>query len=287
MSIGIALSGGWLKGAAHIGVLQALKEENITIDYISGTSSGSIVAALYASGYSPNSILTLFNIYSKQIMNFDKKIVMRLVTNFSNTIKTSESILNGDMIEMIIEHSLGNKKIYNINQIQMPLAIPSVDINTGKIIYFLNKEVDEENNDNIRAFNNACYEYTGSIAGIVRASCSYPVLFSTRKYKGYHLIDGGIRVNTPVSILKKMGADKIISVSFNGLKNNNNCMLNTAIKALDIIGREMNEEEIINADINIIPNIQSSDISNTNCINIYANLGYSTTKNMIKKLKMI
>ena len=71
MSIGLALSGGFVKGAAHIGVLQALEEENIKVDYISGTSSGSIVATLYAAGYSPNSILTLFNMYCKQMISFD------------------------------------------------------------------------------------------------------------------------------------------------------------------------------------------------------------------------
>ena len=118
MSIGLALSGGFVKGAAHIGVLQALEEENIKVDYISGTSSGSIVATLYAAGYSPNSILTLFNMYCKQIISFDKKVLMRLVTNFYNTISRDVSLANGENIEMVIRHTCGMKKIYNINQIK-------------------------------------------------------------------------------------------------------------------------------------------------------------------------
>ena len=68
MKIGLALSGGGVKGAAHIGVIKALKENNINIDIIGGTSSGSIVASLFALGYSPDDMLKLFNYFSKQIM---------------------------------------------------------------------------------------------------------------------------------------------------------------------------------------------------------------------------
>ena len=67
MSFGLCLSGGGIKGAAHIGVLQSLEEHNINIDYISGTSSGSIVATLYSIGYSPSEIYNFFKHYSKDI----------------------------------------------------------------------------------------------------------------------------------------------------------------------------------------------------------------------------
>ena len=79
MNIGIALSGGGIKGAAHIGVLEALEEENIKIDYISGTSSGSIVATLYAVGYKPQEILKMFSMYCKFISKTDKKLPLRCI----------------------------------------------------------------------------------------------------------------------------------------------------------------------------------------------------------------
>ena len=79
MALGLALSGGGAKGAAHIGVLQALKEENINIDYISGTSSGSIVATLYACGYTPYQILSIFNNFCGQIFDFDTKLLFKAV----------------------------------------------------------------------------------------------------------------------------------------------------------------------------------------------------------------
>ena len=74
MSFGLPLSGGGAKGSAHIGVLQALKEENINIDYISGTSSGSIIAALFAAGYNPFNIYDIFKSYCSHIFDCDKKL---------------------------------------------------------------------------------------------------------------------------------------------------------------------------------------------------------------------
>ena len=67
MKLGLSLSGGGVKGAAHIGVLKALEEENIKIDSIAGTSSGSIVASLYAMGFHSDEIYTIFKKYCKRI----------------------------------------------------------------------------------------------------------------------------------------------------------------------------------------------------------------------------
>ena len=69
MKLGLALSGGGIRGIAHAGVLKALEENNIKIDYIGGTSSGSIIATLYAMGYSPYYIYILFKRYAKDLVN--------------------------------------------------------------------------------------------------------------------------------------------------------------------------------------------------------------------------
>lgn len=66
MKLGVCLAGGGVKGAAHIGAIKALEENNIKFDYISGTSSGSIVAALYASGYKTDEIYDIFKKYCKK-----------------------------------------------------------------------------------------------------------------------------------------------------------------------------------------------------------------------------
>ena len=78
MKLGVSLAGGGVKGAAHIGALKALEEKNIPIDYLSGTSSGSIVTTLYGAGYSCNEILNIFYEYSKKIKYIDFKNILIL-----------------------------------------------------------------------------------------------------------------------------------------------------------------------------------------------------------------
>ena len=78
MSIGLALSGGGVKGSAHIGALKALEEEKVKIDYVGGTSSGSIVATLYAAGYKPEEIYNIFKKYCKNIKYVEMKNIFKL-----------------------------------------------------------------------------------------------------------------------------------------------------------------------------------------------------------------
>lgn len=75
MKIGLALSGGGIRGAAHIGVIKALGENGFDIEYIGGTSSGSIVSALYAMEYNTDEMLNLFNYFAKEIVSGDHKFL--------------------------------------------------------------------------------------------------------------------------------------------------------------------------------------------------------------------
>ena len=81
MKIGLALSGGGVKGAAHIGVIKALEENDIKIDMISGASIGSAVAVLYAMGYNTSEMLRLFNYFSKEILRADPRYFSYNVRN--------------------------------------------------------------------------------------------------------------------------------------------------------------------------------------------------------------
>ena len=129
MGIALCLAGGGVKGAAHIGALKALEEKNVKIDYIGGTSSGSIVSALYAAGFTPDDIYKIFKKYCRHIKYVDVKNVLKLIFGLLLTGKVVIDGLNsGKSIEKLIDKMCNKKVVYNISDIQMPLAIPSVDM---------------------------------------------------------------------------------------------------------------------------------------------------------------
>lgn len=82
MKLGIALSGGGIRGIAHAGVLKALEDNKIKIDVIGGTSAGSLVASLYAMGYSPYYIYILFKRYAKDIVEMNSSPIISGIGNF-------------------------------------------------------------------------------------------------------------------------------------------------------------------------------------------------------------
>lgn len=203
MKLGLCLAGGGVKGAAHIGVLKAIEEEKIKINYISGTSSGSIIAALFASGYSYDEILLLFKKYSKKIKYINYANLFKLI--FGLIIKRKiiiKGLNNSKIIEQTVNEACAKKGIYNINQINMPLIIPSVDLNKGNMVCFCSKENRSIISDKIEYVNNI------NIGDAVRASCSYPLVFEPYEYNSTQLIDGGIRENIPWKETKKLRCRK-------------------------------------------------------------------------------
>lgn len=245
MSFGLSLAGGGIKGAAHIGVLKVLEEENIKIDYIAGTSSGSIVAALYAMGFDSDEIYKIFKKYCKKIKYVDLINIIKLI--FGLIIKREiiiDGLNSGKEIEKLINKMCKQKEIYGIEDIKMPLAIPTVDMCDGKVMCFTSCESRK------RYLDNTTFIHNGDIGKIVRASCSYPVVFSPCKYKGTKLIDGGIRENIPWKELKEIGADKILSVVFED-EFDKDCDLNiieVASRSINLICKELANYELDGAD---------------------------------------
>lgn len=175
MKVGIVLSGGAVRGLAHIGVLKALEEKGIKPDFVSGVSAGSIVGVFYCSGYSPTEM---------------EKIALK--TNFTLMIKPSlskEAFFNLDSLDDFLKKYIHQK---HLQDLKIPLYIATTNLNRGQINYF----------------------DKGDLIKIVKASCSLPVMFKPVKIDKYYYIDGGIMNNLPVEpVLDK--ADFIIGSEVN------------------------------------------------------------------------
>lgn len=257
------LVGGGAKGIAHIGVIEALKDNGINIDYISGTSSGSIVAALYSMGYTPNEMLKIVIKYKDQIVDFDRGVPVKLLKLLFTKKLEIKGFVKGKRLENIIKMYSKKKDIENINEINMPLAIPVVELMTGGVTYYLSNNININKDSysfiNHRKTNSIYddiddYKNEGKIWDIVRASSSFPGVFVPKDIDGKAYIDGGVRANTPVEILRKMGATKVISISFdcnNKKKKGINNIIGISSQSFNVLSHDASEYEIESSDINI------------------------------------
>lgn len=282
MNLGLSLSGGGIKGAAHIGVLKVLEEENIKINYISGTSSGSIVAALYAIGYKPDEIIEIFKKYGKKIKYFDYKNIIKLIAGI--IIKREiiiKGLTEGKAIEKLMKEKCFEKGKININNTKIPLLIPAVNVHNGEVYFFSSKLTRSTFSDNIQYLNNV------SIASAVRASCSYPGVFSPFRINGKDCIDGGVRENIPWKGLKAIGADKVISVIFEKeVKEKKNINIIDIIESsISMMGQELANYELEGVDKIIKIKTSNIGLLQTEKIDELYNEGYMQAKEQIKMLK--
>lgn len=282
MKIGLCLAGGGVKGAAHIGAIKALEEENIKFDYVGGTSSGSIVSCLYSVGYNADEMYNIFKKYCKKIKYVDIIQIFKLIFGLILTGRITISGLNsGKQIEKLICKVCKEKNIYNISDIKMPLVIPSVDLCNGNVICFTSCKNRNNISDEILFVNDI------NIGRAVRGSCSYPVIFCPCKYKNTKLVDGGIRENVPWKELKLLGADKVLNIIFDD-QGNNSCSKNLveiAGRSLSLIGRELSNYELDGSDYNIKIKSEKVGLLDMNKIDELYELGYKQTKKEINNIK--
>lgn len=289
MSLGLVLSGGGVKGAAHIGVLKALEEENIKFDFISGASSGSIVAALYASGNSAEEIYDIFKNYCKEIKYFDFKNILNIIKNIIKNKKfLIEGFNSGEKIEKLINKYCEKNKIKNINQIKNNLIIPAVDLYNGNIYYFCSNSMCKikNKNNNKKTINNIKYIYDINIGKAVRASCSYPGVFVPTEFNNTKLIDGGIRENTPWKELKECGVDKVICVCFETEKReekDSKNIIDVIMASIEIMGHELANYELEGIDYLLKIKTPKISLLDSSKIDILYNLGYKEAKKYFKK----
>lgn len=282
MKLGLCLAGGGVKGAAHIGVIKAFEEEKINFNYISGTSSGSIVAILYAIGYSSDEIHMIFKEYANKITYIELKNIFKLIYGIVVKKKLIISGLNeGKKIEEIIKKTCNSKNIFNIKQVQKNILIPSVDLHSGTIYCFTSKKIRNTFSDNIVYIDDI------EIEKAVRASCSYPVIFSPFKYNKVELIDGGIRENIPWKYTKHIGADKVISVVFKEELEEKCCdnIIEVADRSLQILSHELSNYELDGADYILEIKSKKIPLLEAKEIDTLVETGYKTAKKSITSIK--
>lgn len=242
MGIGIALAGGGIRGIAHVGVLKALEDNGIEIEAIGGTSSGSIVAALYAMGYKPYYIYVLFKKYAQEIINIGNVPLINGIGNFVKCKKIGISGLNdGTSLEKICNELASRKNMKLIADIKMPLAIPAVDISEAKEYIFTNCAPRDNTEDN--------YITEIEIGKAVRASSSFPAVFCPCEFKTHMFMDGGALDNIPIFPLKNMCDKKIMAVNFEADPvEPDSDVMDIIMKTIDIMGNKIAEKGLEQCD---------------------------------------
>ena len=175
--VGLALGSGAARGLAHIGVLKLLKEKNIPIDMIAGSSMGALIGACYARR---GEITDLEEI----VLKIDWKQLAQLAD--PNLALFFKGVIHGRKVKELLKAVIGNVEFKDL---KIPLAVVATDVNTGDEVVM--KE--------------------GSVIDAVRASISIPAIFMPVKLRDRFLIDGGIVNPVPVSVVKNMGAAFVIA----------------------------------------------------------------------------
>jgi len=202
-AIGLALSGGGAKGLAHIGILKALDSAGLRIDYVTGTSMGSIVGAMYAAGYSVDSIesiarqidwdllLTNQSLLRSYIMEekaeYDRyAIELPLVRG---KVKLASGLLEAEELWLkLSEIFYSTLNIHQFKDLPIPFACIATDLSTGEAVVL----------------------DSGNLVTAIRSSMAIPSVFTAVKRNGKTLVDGGIVRNLPISDLRNMGATFVI-----------------------------------------------------------------------------
>lgn len=285
MKNGLCLAGGGVKGAAHIGVIKALEEEKIKIDYIGGTSSGSIVACLYACGFSSGEMYRVFKKYCKKIKYVDIINIFQLIFGLIFTGKiTIKGLNSGEKLEKLINKVCNKRNVHNISDVKIPLIIPSVNLCNGEVYCFTSCNFRNENDENVIFINDM------EIGKVVRASCSYPVVFSPMNYKNINFVDGGLRENIPWKEVKYMGADKVINIAFEEKEDKKECdknLVEIAEKSIGLICKELSNYELDGADYTLKIKCNKVGLLDMKEIDNFYNLGYIQTKKNINEIRKI
>ena len=264
--------------------LKAFEELGVKLDYISGTSSGSLAAALYSIGCDCDEIKKIIVESYKGIIKIPKKpIIASVGTYLTKKQLKLEGLISGERVENLIQKAAEEKNCKNISDVEIPLAIATVDTISTKECIFMSKNYNLKN-DNID------YIYDISIGKAVRSSMAFPGIFTTSKFDKYNFIDGGTKDNLPVKVLKDMGADITIGLSFKlddyDLENQN--ILSILLRTVDIFSLKDVLEAQKESDLAIEIDAKGTSLMEIDDIDKCIKIGYDAImKNKESILKLV
>jgi NTE family protein len=207
IKIGLALSGGGARGGAHVGVLRALEELRVPIDYVAGTSMGAIIGGFYAAGYSVDEIERIMRemdwnramsdspdrrdrTMRKKEVEAEFLIPYRVGYN-DGRFQAALGAIQGQHLDQVFQRILQPvAPAYSFDALPIPFRAVATDLVTGEAVVLS----------------------SGSLADALRASMSVPGVFAPVRIDGRILVDGGMSNNLPVSVVREMGADIVIAV---------------------------------------------------------------------------
>ena len=227
--IGLALGGGAARGFAHVGVIQVLEEAGISPVLVTGTSAGSLVAALYASGKNGAQL-------QKVAESMDESTIADWTLPFFG-----RGVLRGEALAKYVNAQVGQKLI---EAMPLPLGIVATDLNSGNDMLF----------------------QRGDTGTAVRASSAVPAVFTPVKINGYDYVDGGLSSPVPVRAARKMGAELVIAVDISSPPEGSSASgtIEILLQTFSIMGKSINGFELKDADVVVRPvltGVSSSDFS--------------------------
>ena len=216
--IGLALGGGAAKGFAHIGVIKMLEANGIRPEVVAGTSAGSVVGVLYASGMDPYRL-------QQRAVALDESTI-RDVSLFSG------GVVKGQKLQDYVNGQIGGKPI---ERLPKPFAAVATQLETGQRTVFTR----------------------GNAGQAVRASSSIPGVFEPVKIGGKTYVDGGVVSPVPVDAARQLGADLVIAIDISSKANGKtpDGMLGIVNQSVAIMGQKLGEQELARAEVIIRPRV--------------------------------
>lgn len=216
--LGLALGGGAARGFAHVGVIQVLERNGIRPDLVVGTSAGSLVAALYASGMDGAAL-------ERAALSMDEATLTDWMLPL-----VSRGMLRGDALARYVRQAVGGRLLQDMSP---PLGVLATDLASGQGVLFRR----------------------GDAAQAVRASSAVPGVFAPVAIAGREYVDGGLVAPVPVSQARAMGAEVVLAVDISADPQGNNAsgLLGLLLQTTAIMGQSINRFELAGAEVVLRP----------------------------------